>query len=88
MSKPLNIVVQLLDQKTGARSRPVTKTREEFANLLEEMLPENAWDKTYVLVLADDSVKTGSLDFALAPLMTVTTFVENFSTFKLKGQTK
>jgi len=79
-SKEMNIVVQILDQKTGARTPPVTRTRESFANALRDLYPANLADKSYVLVLADDSVTPGSLDFALAPLMTVTSFVEHFAT--------
>lgn len=82
----MNIVVQLVDQKTGVRTPPVTKTREEFANALAELVPESQHEKLFVLVLADDSVKPGSLDFALAPLMTVSSFIKHFSTFQMKKE--
>lgn len=75
----MKIVAQLIDKKTGQRSRPVAKTREEFANALRDLFIDDR-DNAYVLVLADDSVSAGSLDFALAPLMTVSTFIEHFAT--------
>jgi len=78
--KSLQIVAQLIDKKTGSRTPPVTRTRAEFANALRDLLPENQHDKAYVLVLADDSVTEGTLDFATAPLLTVGNFIENFAT--------
>lgn len=77
----MNIVVQLVDKKTGQRTRPITKTRQQFADQLADLYVGNG-DNAYVLVLADDSVEPGSLDFALAPLMTVTSFIEHFSSKK------
>lgn len=82
----MNIVAQLIDKKTGKRTRPVTRTREDFANALRDMLPPDQHDKAYVLVLADDSIESGSMDFATAPLMTVETFIKHFSTFNLDGE--
>lgn len=79
MSKDMQIVAQLIDKKTGARTPPVTKTRREFADVLRELYPEVHQDGAYVLILADDSMKPGSLDFALAPLMTVKNFIKHFA---------
>jgi len=75
----VKIVAQLVDKKTGRRTPPVAKTREEFANALRDLYINDRTD-AYVLVLADDSVSEGNLDFALAPLMTVETFIEHFAT--------
>lgn len=75
----MQIVAQLIDKKTGRRTPPVSRTREEFANALKELYVQDG-SSAYVLVLADDSVSPGNLDFALAPLMTVDTFIEHFAT--------
>lgn len=75
----MSIVAQLIDKKTGKRTPPVTKTRREFANVLRDLYPEHQQEGAYVLILADDSMKPGSLDFALAPLMTVKTFINHFA---------
>lgn len=79
VSRDFNIVAQLVHQKTGSRTPPITKTRREFANTLRDLIPPTEQEKSFVLVLADDSVTPGSLDFALAPLMTVQTFIEHFA---------
>ena len=83
----MQIVAQLIDKKTGCRTPPVTRTRVDFANALRDLYPVESQDKSYVLILADDSVEPGSLDFALAPLMTVQTFIKHFATSNdlLKG---
>jgi len=78
----MNIVAQLIDKKTGGRTPPISCTRSEYANKLRDLLPPDVQGDAYVLVLADDSVKAGSLDFAMAPLMTAERFVENFATFE------
>lgn len=75
----MNVVAQLIDQKTGQRTPPVSRTREDLAVALKTLYNAQLADKTYVLILADDSVEPGSLDFALAPLMTVSTFIEHFA---------
>jgi len=80
----LKIVVQLVDKTTGQRTPPVAKDRTEFANQLRELYVGNN-SGAYVLVLADDSVEPGNIDFALAPLLTVEAFIEHFAT---KNQTK
>jgi len=72
------IVAQLIDKKTGRRTPPVAKTRQQFADALRDLYV-NDRGNAYVLVLADDSVTPGSIDFALAPLMTVETFIEHFA---------
>lgn len=77
----MHIVAQLLDKKTGRRTPPVTKTRQEFANQLRELFVSDL-ESAYVLVLADDSVSPGNLDFALAPLLTVGSFIEHFASKK------
>lgn len=78
MSKDMQIIAQLVDKKTGKRTPPVKRTRQAFADALRDLYVSDT-DNAYVLVLADDSVKSGDLDFALAPLMTVTAFIEHFA---------
>lgn len=79
-TRDMQVVAQILDSKTGSRTPPITKTRKEFANSLRDFFPPGQWEKAFVLILADDSSQPGSLDFALAPLMTVASFVEHFAT--------
>lgn len=74
----MKIIAQLVDKKTGRRTPPVAKTRQQFADALKELYVADR-DNAYVLVLADDSVSPGNLDFALAPLMTVGQFIEHFA---------
>lgn len=75
----MQIVAQLIDKKTGARSKTVTSTRREFADKLAEVFPPKKRKGAFVLILADDSVKKNDLDFSTAPLMTVQTFIDMFS---------
>lgn len=74
----MKIVVQLIDKKTGRRTPPVAKTRVEFANALRDLYVSGR-DSAYVLVLADDSIDEGNMEFALAPLMTVEMFIDHFA---------
>lgn len=74
----MKIVAQLIDKKSGRRTAPVTKTRTDFANTLREFFTGKP-DDAYVLILADDSHEPGNFEFALAPLMTVGTFIEHFA---------
>lgn len=75
----MKIVAQLIDKKTGRRTPPVARSRADFANALRDLYVSNR-DAAYVLILADDSVEPDNLEFALAPLMTVETFIEHFAT--------
>lgn len=81
----MKIIAQLIDQKTGQRTPPVSRSRRDFANGLRDLYPAAQADKAYVLIIADDAMTPGSTDFSLAPLMTVATFIEHFATMNDLG---
>ena len=74
---------QLVDVRDGTRSPAMGASRKEFARTLLSWVcsnPDNV-PYLYVLVLVDDikSTDSQSWDFSTAPLLTVKSFIEQFS---------
>lgn len=71
---------QILDKKTGQRSRAVSSTRHEFACQLQRLYRDDPAE-AYVLVLVDDLQTDieSEWNFSIAPLVTIQTFVDQYA---------
>lgn len=75
---------QLLHAKTGTRSPAIGQDRVLFAKALNEIVPEEERNDTYVLVLVEDA-DASEWKFSTAPAMTVHSFINLFGAIEVSS---
>jgi len=83
----MNIIAQLIQLSTGARSHPFEHTREGLANELTQTIaewPEKVQDQA-IIILMEKQPTEEDWQYSTAPFFLLTDFNELFSSDKVNG---